>query len=74
MAAVTHEHCSECGKRHAFCLPDASAFTHKAVYEYQCPITGNVARLVAPDHWTEAPTRCPRDSVVVKQIDARLRS
>jgi hypothetical protein len=73
MAAVTHDKCIECGKRHAFCLPDANEFIHKAVYAYKCPSTGRVARLVAPNHWTVAPSRCPKDSVVVKLVDAQLR-
>ena len=68
MVAITHEKCSECGKRHAFCLPNAHMFLDKAVYEYVCPTTGNTARLIAPDHWTEAPTRCPRGSVEVWQV------
>ena len=70
MAAVTHEKCIECGQRHAFCLPDADQFIHKAVYEYKCPSTERMTKLVAPDDWTKAPSRCPKGSVVVKQVDA----
>jgi hypothetical protein len=69
MPAVTTQYCYACGKSHDFCLDNASMFDVNYKYQYTCPIKDEVAHLDSPADWNEVDGRCPKGSVILKQVD-----
>ena len=70
MAATIEIDCNACGQRHTLFSPVADLFVAGAQYEYVCPQNGESIQFKASDKGGNANVQmCPRDSIVVKQIN-----